>query len=278
MSAVISPLVFITMGSTVSPAAAMFGSCSICAIWTRQAWQPAPSLKYSSTFLPRRAARLTCVPDVVVRVKSGATLVVAEDTWRDVSAIAATTAITTTVAATDASRIRSRLRRPCSTWAARSVLMCSWLVRVVPCPAVPVAIGGSLLVGRGLFDDVRTAGRGVLVFGVVRQRRQLSWARAVAKRGVDEYCGQRQDEQPEDGPWDRRGGLLQPAEARGHTFAEGHLERWTGGHLPGAGQIHHEEPHDGERCRDHQVDRVGRQDVAAQVEPDRARLEELALA
>src|SRR5665647_592977 len=110
MSAVICSRVFITMGRTVSPAAAKAGSFSIWAIWTRQAWQPAPSLKYSSTFLPRKPAKLTCVPEVSARVKSGATRITDEDSWREVSIIATSIAITATVAPTDANRIRRRRR------------------------------------------------------------------------------------------------------------------------------------------------------------------------
>src|SRR5665647_2199350 len=217
MSAVICSRVFITMGRTVGPAAAKAGSFSIWAIWTRQAWQPAPSLKYSSTFLPRRPAKLACVPEVSVRVKSGATRITDEDCWREVSIIATTIAITATVAPTDANRIRRRRRCSCCTFAARNALMCSRFVSCVPCRLVPVVIGGSSLVGRGWFRAVFVAGRGILQFRVVRQGRALPPAGAVPERGVDKHAGQRQDDQAQGRFRDRRGDLLHPAEDRSQT-------------------------------------------------------------
>src|SRR5664280_157759 len=225
MSARICSLVFITMGSTVRSAAANAGSFSIWLIWTRQAWQPAPSLKYSKTFLPRSAARLTWVPEVLVRVKSGATRATEEVSCREVSIIAATIPITATVTPTQVKRIRRCRRRSFSAWAARSLLMCSWLAWAVSFFLVPVVISGSSLVDRGLFDGVLVAGGCSVKFRIVLWREgALPLAGAVPKCGVDEHPGQRQDDQAEKGLRDRGGHLLNPAEERGQTSTEGHLE------------------------------------------------------
>ncbi len=60
------------------PASAKPGSFSISAICTVHEAQPAPSLKYRMTGSPRSSDRVTLVPAVVGRVKSGARRVSSE--------------------------------------------------------------------------------------------------------------------------------------------------------------------------------------------------------
>src|SRR5450631_2330832 len=133
--------------------------------------------------------------------------------------------------------------------------MCSWLVWAISCLLVPVVISGSSRVDRGLFGVVLVVGRCILRYGLVLWgERGLPVAGAVPKRGEHEHCGQRQDNEAEDGLGHWRGHRLYPLECRSQTFAEGDLEPRAGGHLPAAGQVDHEQTHDGEPRRDNEID------------------------
>src|SRR5665811_2399519 len=102
--------------------------------------------------------------------------------------------------------------------------MWSWLVCAVACLLVPVVISGSSLVDRGWFGGDLVVGRCILRYRLVLWcERGLPVAGAVPKRGEHEHCGQRQDNEAEDGLGHWRGHRLDPLECRSQTFAEGDL-------------------------------------------------------
>src|SRR5665648_465980 len=103
------------------------------------------------------------------------------------------TPITASVATTDASRTHSRLLLLLGLGRSQGadvlVACLSWALSAGSC-----GHRGSLLVGRGDVGGVLEAGRGVRVLRVVSWGLGLPPTGAVAKRGVDEYGSQRQDD------------------------------------------------------------------------------------
>ena len=94
-SRLICSAVFITIGSTVIPASANPGSLSISAIWMMQESQPAPSLKYRITGVPRKDDRATVFPSEVGSVESSAWRASDDTTGREVSRAAVTRVVIT---------------------------------------------------------------------------------------------------------------------------------------------------------------------------------------
>ncbi|MFC5040716.1 hypothetical protein [Ornithinimicrobium kibberense] len=95
-------------------------------------------------------------------------------------------------------------------------------------------------------------------------------APSVTQGRDDEDGGQRHHAKAQQGLRQRGDPLLEAVEQTGEALADLDLGLRAVGHRPGAGEVDHEDAHRGEGGRHHDVDRVGGQDPAAELQPDGA--------